>query len=338
MKLKINGIFYENFNDFSLSSSLDSVASSFAFTVRFDSKDEDHKKLFRPLSFHRVEFYNDSNQKFFTGTIISHSFNSKEVPELLSVSGYSLPGILEDVNVPYSSYPLESNSSNLRDICQKLLKPFALEFRIYPSVRKSALTNYKKTVAEPAETIKDYLSKLAAQRDIIISHDIHGRLIFVKPNPNAKPVRFYTVENTTTMSLSVDGQSLHSDLTIIRQPGKENTRLTPQDSISNPMVKQFRPSVRVMSSGEETDTKKGVENYLADELKAIKVNIEVNRWDGMFTGDIVEVQNPEIFLYQRTRFMVESTTINQNSSGRTMSISLVLPETFAGGKPKNIFL
>lgn len=338
MKIKINGSFYENFNDFSLSSSLDSVASSFAFTVNYDHKDPEHRILFRPLSFHRVEFYNDINQRFFVGTIVSHKFNSSKDPELLTVSGYSLPGVLEDCTIPYSSYPLESISSNLNDITSKLLKPFGLEFRIYPEVRQEANKGFKKTVAQPTESVKDYLAKLSSQRNIVMSHDIHGRLIFVKPNPDAKSIRVYTLENCTSMSLDVNGQGLHSDLTIVRQPSVEDSKLTPSDSIKNPMVNAFRPAVQVLSSGEETDTKKGAENFLADELKSIKINIDLNRWDGMFTGDIVEVLNPEIFIHTKQRFMVESTTINQSAQGRTMNIGLVLPETFAGGTPKNIFL
>jgi prophage tail gpP-like protein len=337
MKIKINNEFYAHFNDFSLSSSLDSVASSFAFTARFDPKNEQHKHLFRPLSFHKVEFFNDRGDLFFTGTIISSKFNSKESPDLVSLSGYSLPGILEDCTIPYSAYPLESLSSNLREITQKLLGKFGLTVRIDDSVSKDVDMSYKKTVAEPTETVKEYLSKLAAQRNIVISHDRHGRLLYFRPDPKAKPIRYYDEKNCTQMSLEVDGQSLHSELTILRQPSKEGSNLTPVDTINNPMISKYRPTVQKLTSGDDTSTKKSVENYLADELKAIKVKIELNRWDGMVTGDIVEVHNHEIFIFNRTRFMVESTTINETADGRTMSIDLVLPETFAGGIPKNIF-
>ena len=57
----------------------------------------------------------------------------------------------------------------------------------------------------------------------------------------------------------------------------------------------------------------------------------------MMIGDIIEVHNHEIFLFKNVRLMVESTTINENSNGRTMSISAVLPETFSGKIPKTIF-
>lgn len=338
MKIKVNGDYYINFNDFSLSSSLDSVASSFSFTSFFDIENADHKKFFRPLSFHKVEFFNDANQLFFTGTIVSHKFNSTENPEMVTLSGYSLPGVLEDCTIPYSSYPLESLGSSLKEIASRVLQPFGIGYKIFTEVARECSLPYTKSVAEPSESVKEYLSKLASQRNIIISHDRHGRLVFFKPNKNAKPIRSYTEENTSNISLDVDGQGLHSKLTILRQPSKDGSNLTPEDTISNPMIKVFRPTVEVLSSGEETDTKSGVENFMADELKNIKVKIELDRWDGMMTGDIIEVHNHEVFLFNTSRFMVMSTTINEGTEGRTMSIDAVLPEAFSGGEPKNIFL
>lgn len=338
MKIKVNGNYYINFSDFALSSGLDSVASSFSFVSRYEPDNKEHREFFRPLSFHKVEFFNDHGDLFFTGTIVSHKFNSVENPDLVTLSGYSTPGVLEDCTINYASYPLESLGSTLKEIAQKVLKPFNIDFKIYPEVAKECFTPYKKSVAEPSETIKEYLSKLASQRNVVVSHDRHGRLIFFKPDKDAKPVRSYTKENTQSMSLDVDGQGLHSVLTILRQPGKAKSNLTPADTIKNPMVKAFRPTVQTLSNGEETDTKSGVENFMADELKNIKVHIELERWDGMFTGDIIEIENDEIFLNSKIRFMVSDTTINENETGRTMSIDAVLPETFAGGEPKNIFL
>jgi len=338
MKIKINNVFYIHFNDFTLTSPLDSVASSFSFTVRYDPKNKEHRELFRPLAFHGVEFYNDKGQVFFTGTIVSHNFNSKESPDLVQLSGYSLPGILEDCTIPYSAYPLESLSSSLKEITEKILKNFGLVLRIDSSVAKEVNTPYKKSTAKPEGVVKDYLAKLAAQRNIILSHDIHGRLVYFRPDPDAKAIRFYNKENTTRMGLDISGQGMHSELTILRQqPGKDKSNVSASDTIKNQLVKKYRPSVQLMTSGEETDTKAAVENYLADELKNIKLDIDINRWDGMMTGDIIEVQNDEIFIHKKTRFMVASTTISENSDGRTMSISAVLPESFIGKTPKNIF-
>lgn len=338
MKIKINDTFFVFFNDFSLASSLDSVASSFSFTVKHEKDNPNHKNLFRPLSFHKVEFFNDKNQLFFTGTIVSHKFSSKETPELVQLSGYSLPGILEDCTIPYSAYPLESIASNLKEITEKILKNFGLSLVVDKSVFREVSTSYKKSVAKPEGVIKDYLSKLAAQRNVIVSHDRHGRLVYFRPDANAKSVQKYNEQNTTEMSLDVNGQGMHSELTILRQQnGKDKSSSSKSDTIQNPLVKKFRPSVQIMTEGEDTETKGAVENYLADELKNIKVQININRWDGMMIGDIIEVHNHEIFLFKNVRMMVESTTINENSDGRTMSISAVLPETFSGKIPKTIF-
>ena len=353
MRIKIDKEYYANFNDFSLASGLDRVASAFAFTANYDPNNPLHRQLFKPLSYKRVEFYNDDNVLFFTGTIVGHKFTSDKDVNLVSLSGYSLPGILEDCSIPYAAFPLESLKTNLKEITQKIISYFGLQLIIYKEAEQACSTAYKKTTAEPGQKVKDYLAKLAAQKNVILSHDRHGRVLYFKPDPNAQSKIFYTKENVLNMEIDVDGQSLHSDLTIVRQPEKNGDNeylsllpssgsnsgsgITPVDSIKNPLVEQFRPTVQKLTSGRETDTKTGVENYLADELKNIRVKISLNRWDPIYSGDIIEIQNPEIFIFNRTRFMIEGTTINESASERTMSINAVLPESFEGKQPKKIF-
>ena len=54
-------------------------------------------------------------------------------------------------------------------------------------------------------------------------------------------------------------------------------------------------------------------------------------------GDIIEVQNEEVYLYQRTRFMVSAINLKETETGITTELSVVLPESYTGETPKNIF-
>lgn len=337
MKVRINDNFFVNFNDFSVSTQLDSVASTFAFAMPKTEKDKNKIEICRPLSYYKCDLFNDAGKVFLTGNITNHDFNSKATPELIVVSGYSKGGILEDVTIPYSQYPLESIGLNLKDIASKLCKLYGVGLVIDGSVRQECEIAYEKSVAEPTDTIKDYLCKLAAQRNIIVGHDIHGRIILFRPNIHAKSKEFFNKENTTEMSLSVDGRALHSEIAIIRQASKDNPDLTGADILKNSMVKQYRSTVKTLSSGEETDTDKAVKNLIADELKAIKLSLSFNSWKSLYVGDIIEVQNEEIFIHKRSRFIVQTTNISESPEGRTMTVEAMLPEAFSGDMPKDIF-
>lgn len=372
MKIKLNGNYYLNFTDFSYDQSLDSVASSFSLSCRFDNE---QRSLFRPLAFPKVQFYNDEDKLFFTGVIIDYNFNSNSQTNLIQLSGYSVPGVLEDCGIPYSSYPLESNNMNLKEIIEKFIKPFKINLIIDESAKIDSLKNYEKTSAAPEDSLKDYFSKLAAQRNLILSHKENGDLFLFKPNGNSKPVASFFKENTIEMNLSVSGQNMHSEITLLRQPKPKKTENKKQpkqnseehedelgythknpstpsassskkikekpqyfDTVKNPLVQSFRPSVKMLTEGEDFDTKNAAKNQLADELKNIKVSIKIEGWRDIFPGQVIEVQNEEIYFEQKVKLMVENIKKSENSSVREMTIDCVPVESFTGEIPKNIFL
>lgn len=369
MKIKIDGQYFDHFNDVSIDTSLDAVASAFSFTARFDPLNEFHVKLFRPLSYHKIEFFKDDGNPISTGTITTHSFNSKAAPELAQLSGYSLGGVLEDCNIPFELYPLESNNRSLKQIAERLLAFFGLKLVVYAEVEKECNQIIPKSVAEPEESIKDYLSKIAAQKKVILSHDVYGNVIMFRPKVNSAAKYLYTPENCYEISLSVDGQGMHSAITTLRQPSrpkkgktdilsddydplegsgslddpeegtvKKSKILLPADTVINPMIKVKRPKVDKLSSGDITDTRMGAENSIANELKNISVSFSVPRWDAISIGDIIEVLDPSQYIFKPTRFMVINTIIGERASERTMSVTCVLPETFTGEVPKPLFV
>lgn len=373
MKIKIDGNNYDFFNDFSYSQNLDSVASSFAFNAKYDKENSLQRKFFRPLSYSKVEFFDDNGKLFFTGNILNHTFPSSAISELVTISGYSTPGILEDCTIPYSSYPLESNKRSLKEIVERFVKPFGINVIIDESAKNDANLVYETTAAQPKDKIKEYLSKLAAQRNIILTHNEKGELVLFKPNFKGKPKKLYTKENCLSMSLEVSGQEMHSELTILRQPEKHKTEKkkkkeeenkgvdsngypiedttpspTPKpkekqkpiyyDTLKNPLVLKYRPIVDVLSQGDSGATKNASKNFLADELKNIKFGIELDRWDDIKAGDIVEVENDELFIKGKVKLVIETFTKNANPSSKKMSLNLVLPECYSGETPKNIFV
>jgi prophage tail gpP-like protein len=365
MKIKVKGRFYDFFNDVTINTPLASIASTFAFTAH-ESDVPGNAELFRPLSFHRVQFFDDDMRLLSTGTILNHRFNEEAMPDLVYFSGYSVPGVLEDSKIPPNSYPLESNGLSLEQIARKYLKYFDIPLIVYPEVAKECAEIIEKSVATPEETIKDYLCKIAAQKNVIVSHDIYGNLIMFRPKIKESPKLFLNDTNTLNISLEVNGQNMHSHYTSIRQPTKstEDTDAFDRDydadagesfedsfdkpkkkgfqiesisTIRNSLVKGYRPTVDVLSSGTFYTTTTAARNKMASELENIRISFSLNYWPKVSVGDVVEIQSVRRAIPNKVRMIIDSTVISESSDQKTMSGTLVLPETFTGETPKNIF-
>lgn len=338
MKIKIGNKYFKYFNGFAVSQKLDSVASTFSFVVRYNSEDAESRIMFKPLSYPDVEIYTDEDKLLLTGTIVSHDFNSDKNPELVQVSGYSKGGILEDCTIPIANYPLENIKGNLKEISSKLLSIYGLSLIVDKSAAKDCSFNYRKAIAEPTETIKEFLSKMASKRNIIMSNDVRGNIIYYKPDTKALSKFSFNQRNTLNCSLSVDGQGMHSQISVIRQPSHENTGVSSNDTLNNGLVKKKRVIVKKMSSGEDTNTSRAVDNALATELKALTVTIKIKNWmENLICGDIVDLHNHEIYFFTKIKLIISEIEYQQNSKEKTMVLKCLLPEAYSGEIPKNIF-
>ncbi len=336
MRIKIDGNYYDHFSKLQISLKLDAIASTFSFNVRFNPQNPTHKKIFKPLSYKPIEIYNSDNKLILTGVIVNHDFTSTAQPNLLAISGYSKAGILEDCTTPVSSYPLESINRSLKDVAERLTSLFGINFIVDSSAQTQANSIYKKSVASPTDTIKSYLAKLTSQKNVVLSHNEKGDVIVFKPLENT-PVAFFNKENMLSMKLTSKGQTIHSDISVIRQPSEDNAGVSTADTIKNPLIDIFRPTTKVLSSGEDTEVTNAADNILAAELKSISISIVLNRVENILPGQIIEIENDEIFIYNRTKFMVTESVIKGDVNAETSEFKLVLPETFTGGIPQKIF-
>ncbi len=338
MKIKIDGRFFDFFSNISVNYSLDSVASTFSLSAQFDPQNEEHKKIFLPLAYKNFQLFTDEDELLLTGYLVSSQMGSSNANELQNLSGYSRPGFLEDCTIPYSLYPLERLNVSLDDLAKIILSPFEFGYVADASVRNDMQLEYAKTVAGPSETIKNFLAKLASQRNIVLGHTVEGDLLFFRPDPKAKPKETFNASNTLRMSLNVNGQKVFSDITVIRQPSKNNPSLTPVDTAKNALTLKNRSIVKVLTSGTETATKKAADNARSEQLKNIKLTVEVPRIiTNIKCGDIVEVQNERVYLFNKAKFMVSNMTVNEDNQSQKTTLRLVLPETFTGESPVNIF-
>lgn len=362
MQIKVNGKLFNYFNNVVISTTLDTIASTFTFTGDMNAADADSMALFKPLTYAKVEFFGDTNNLLSTGTIVHWDFKSSAVPNLVQLSGYSLPGVLNDCQIPYSLYPLQTDNLTLEQIITRLIKPFGLNVIVYDSAAVESRQIITKTVAKVDETIKEYICKVANQKNVVVSHDIHGNLILFRPDIRNAPAKLLlTGENTLDMTLVIDGTKLHSTITTLRQPSRGNGgndftdetnldnvtnpdspggkvfKISSIDTVTDPLVGAFRPYVHRLTKLSFYDTHRASLNMRAAELKGIRVSFSLDHWESISVGDIIQVLNPEIYINKTANMILESTVIQQSGERQTMSGVLVLAETFNGDEPQSIF-
>lgn len=342
--LKINNKRVDFFNDFALNLTHDSITSTFGFNMKFDPENPDHKSIVRPFSYPSVTLEHEGNLVL-TGVIVFNNYKQSKIKQMVSFSGYSKTGVLEDCQIPTSLYPLQSDGLTLKQIATKLIAPFNIEMVIDPSVESRMNKRFKTTTAGDSQTIKEYLSELASQKNIIISNDELGRLLFTEVTSVKTPIIHYDLAGGqitgTTFNLTADAQAMHSQITVQKQADIDGGNAG-EFTIKNPFVTEFRPRVMRQTSGDDNDTELAAKRALSNELRSIPLEITSSKWDInsalIKPNNIIAVTSPELYLYNKTNFFIESVNFEGNTQSMTATINCVLPEVYTNQTPVNIFL
>lgn len=331
----------EFFNNFTLNLKYDSVASNFGFSVYYDPKNEEHIELVQVSHYH-IANVEHNGEHLLRGYILSEVFKDSSKRGLVGISGYSLPGVLEDCNIPPSFYPLQYDGLTLRQISNKLISPFKFGFVVDDLVSSKMDMVYDVTTASEKQSIKSYLSSLASQKNIVLSHDEFGNLLFTQLKTNVDPIlNFDGGVPFTEMNLSFNGQGMHSHITVMKQASSSGGNAGQVD-IENPYVPYvYRPKVVVQNSGDDNDTALVAKMALAEELKNIKLTIVTDRWeiDGKVIkpNNIITVKNERLSLFVSSNWFIEEVKLEGTPEKTTATITCVLPEVYNNETPQNIF-
>ena len=343
MNLKIKNHYnVKTWNNFSLTLKYDSIASSFGFDLYFDPNDSEAREMFQVGHYH-IASVEHNGELLVTGFLLNHKFKLSSKKNLSNISGYSKAGVLGDCPIPTSLYPLQSDGLTLLQIAQKLLAPFKIGITVDTAVAAKVNSVYEKTTASEGQTVADYLSSLASQKDVILSHSENGDLTFTEAKVNGQP--FYHFDGSdpaTEITLDFNGQAMHSHITLQKQASTDGGNAG-EVTVRNPFVPfVYRPATKTQNSGGDNDTQDAVKNALKDELKNIKLTIDMPTWTlngGQLIkpNRIITVISPELYLYKVTKWFIEEVTFSGNEKQQTCKISCVLPEVYSGKTPDYIF-
>lgn len=347
MVLKINDRFRNRtvkfFNNFTLNLTHNSVSSTFSLDFLFDPENPEHKELACIAHYHEctLEF---NGELVVSGYILSQNFKHSQVKEMVSIGGYSKTGVLDDCNIPTNLYPLQFDGLSLRQIAQRLIQPFDLKMQVDSEISALMDKSFDSSNASESQTIKAYLTELARQKNIIISHNAQGDLLFTKSKTNLKPILEFNSTNSipgTRMDLSFNGQGMHSHITVQKQAGIDGGNAG-EYTIKNPYVfTVYRPTTTTMSSGDDNDIELAARRALSNEIKNLTLSIETDRWlvDGKIIrpNNIITVLSPEIYLFKKSKWFIESVNFKGNNTSTTAVLNCVLPEVYTNEIPVYLF-
>lgn len=352
MELFINDRFVNRkvdyFNRFSMTLTHNAIASPFGFEFYFKPESQRHIESFCVSHYHPC-YVEHLGERIITGNIIDHNFDDSPVEEIKSIAGYSRPGVLEDCNIPPTIYPLQSNGLSLKQIAQKLIRPFTdLEMVVDPAVESRMNKALDSSDASETDTVKSYLTELAKQKNIIISHDEYGRLLFTETKAEKKPILDFDLRGGslpgTRFRFSFKGQGIHSHIYVQKQAsiGGGNAGFT---VVRNPYVigTYFRPKVVTQTSGDDNDTELAAKRELANELKNLTFTIDIDRWD--INGKVIRPNNmitliaPELYIFpeHKAKLFIESISYTGDQEKLTATLNCVLPEVYTNETPEYLF-
>jgi prophage tail gpP-like protein len=347
MFLQVGNTKIEQFNTVDITLKYDSVASTFAFSFYYDINNAALKTIAKYGSYARCKIYDDDNELLITGTILNQSYEHASVKHLTGISGYSVPGVLEDCEVPIELYPLQSDGKTLKQIAEYLLRPFGIglsidESETFKDIVKAANEAIPKITAEAKQTVKSYLTEIAAQKNIIIGHTTGGSLRFTRANASGESkYHFKEGEPNISINVSFAGQGMHSSITVLKQADIDGGNAGEAVAV-NPYVNVYRPSVKTQSTGTDITSELAAKNALAAELKNISVTITIGglqefRYNGnkLRPNTLIDITAPECNINKRTQFFVQQVQLIESESEQTAVLTCVVPEVHNGQIPIN---
>ena len=378
MNLKINHrlgyVNLEYFNNVDVTLKYDSVASSFVVEFYFDPKNEAHAEMACVSHFHECILQHEG-ETLITGFILSQQFTKDKVKRLAKIAGYSKPGVLGDCDIP-TKVDWQYNGLTLTEITKKIIAPFRLGL-VIQGVKAEKLTEKlvapdqqeeetkEPTFQSPFETtskvdkkiqrinVRDnknclsFLTELALQRGIILSHDRNGNLLFASPNTRKEPI--VHIEDGmpgVEIDMTFNGQGIHSHIEVIKQSDvRGGDPIMLPEPLRNPycpVAYVYRPKVLVQSSGDVNDIEDFARMGLADELRNISFTIKLDRWKInnklIKPGDMITITSPENYVYKKARLFIEEVNFKGDSKETVATLKCVLPEVYNKEIPRNIFV
>ncbi len=308
------------------------------FSAPFESEAPKFRETFRPFSYKPLQV-TLGGDPFFTGTLVGVNPNITPDRKTLVMSGYSLPGVLNDCTAPASSYPLEFSEQNLREIATSLAEPFgvSVEFLEEPGA------TFELVAMEPSEKVFEFLVRVAKQRNLILSSSPEGKLIFWRSIETGNPVAQLRQGEPPLLSVTpfFNPQEYYSHVTGLDPVlvGLEGSQFT----VKNPRLAGItRPITFSTPDSQDADTKAAVEakaGRMFGSMASYSISVATWRdsagklWE---PNTLITLEAPDAMIYNQYTFVIRSIEFEKDEKSETAVLNLVIPGSFSGKTPETL--
>jgi len=230
----------------------------------------------------------------------------------------------------------EINDQKLNGIVSSVLEPFGLgyEFREDPGVK------FPRVAIEPSTKVFDFLVTLAKQRGFIISSNASGGLVFWKGKSDGPNVARLNEGDPLIQSIeaSFSPQEYYSEITAISPTtvGKDGQAKPSK----NKKFKGFRPLVFKSSDSVGVDAQQASDAAIGRMFgNVVEYTVSLSIWRDesgkLFEPNtFIEIHYPSVMIYNPTKFLIKSATLEQTSRSEIATLQLVLPSSFSEKAPE----
>lgn len=314
--------------------SIDSM-DTIDFGAPFDSETPEFKENFKPFSFDPI-VTTVGGSPLFTGNMVSIIPVVDNNQKIISVSGYSLPGVLNDCTPPASSFPLEFNNQGLKQIATTLLSPFGLS--VVFDIDQGSI--FERVAIEPGQKILPFLSDLAKQRNIILSSNSDGALVFWRSIDSDSPIARFEQGRSPILSVSpsFSPQEYYSHITGIKPVslGDSGSQFT----VKNPKLEGvLRPFTFKVDDTSNPDIKTAVSSKSGRMFANVaSYSIRVDTWrnpqgDLWKPNTIITLLAPDAMIYKEYEFLIRSVVFDLDGKSKAATLNLIMPGSFNGQIP-----
>ena len=308
------------------------------FGAPFDNDTPGFKEAFRPFSYQSI-IATVGGTPIFTGTMLTPVPVIENNRKIISVSGYSLPGVLNDCTSPASAYPLEFNKQSLQEIVKTLVSPFGISVDFVGD--QGAI--FERVASDPGKRVLSFIVELAKQRNLIVASTPDGKLIIWNSNNTGSPVANFEQGNSPVLSITpfFNPQNYYSHVTGIEPVvvGLAGSQFTVKNArlpgVIRPHTFNAPDTINsTIKSAVEAKTGRMFGNMVS---YSIRVNTwrdpAGNLWEPNTTVNLIA---PDAMIYNNYEFIIRSIEFETDSNTQTATLNVVLPGSFSGELPNNL--
>lgn len=331
----IDGVRFRFWESIKLTQTIDAM-STVEFTTPFEPTAPGFKDTFRPFSFKPLTV-TVGGKPLFTGTMVAPSPDLSATQKTLSVSGYALPAVLNDCTLPASAFPVEYNQLNLKDIAASVAGVFGLSV-VFSDDPGPVFERVRLGTAEKALS---FLSKLAKQRNFVITSTPNGELWFLRSVEPGQPVAILEqgkppVESVTP-TFNPQGYYSHLSGVVPTVSGAVGT----QHTAKNPFpMESLRPLNFKLEDTENAAVKAAVDTKMGRMFGDMaSYSLQAATWrdpNGVLwaPNTTLKLTAPGAMVYSSYEFIIRGVELGRDRASETATLALALPGAFSGKVPE----